>query len=318
MSPTPVSGVPSNGTNGSAGVATTTGGPPPPPPPPPAAAPAAPPPPPPAPAPAPRRGPDATSAPPRNISTGSRPYRSHKVRACDLCRKRKSRCTVDLPGQSCLLCRIQGAECHYREDLSSPRGSTLRRLSNEETKHRPLDSSSDISSGRKRKYDQIVPATTGAAAIGPGSVPQGTTPTKTTGPHDVSNTATAGARQDRMSSSAGCEEPPHTSNDRPGLGDSLNETVHIVGPVAAEDAQVIEKYLPSKRESGYNVYSSDPRNPVLYTTVSRRRQGLRATSTPGESQLEILEQILGPFKHDLVDMYVLLFLAQLKRYYTAR
>jgi hypothetical protein len=94
--------------------------------------------------------------------------------------------------------------------------------------------------------------------------------------------------------------------------DPQNESVHIVGPVAAEDAQVIEKFMPSERsnksvETGkkpYNVYSNDPRKPILYTTVSRRRQGVRLGFPPGENQKEILEQILGPFKHDLVKLYV--------------
>lgn len=275
----------------------------------------------------------ATGAP-RNISTGSRPYRSHKVRACDLCRKRKSRCTVDLPGQSCLLCRIQGAECHYREDLASPRGSTLgvARLSNDHDAnkyHPPMpdrdrdrDSAADAvqpGSGRKRKYDQLAPAanttntsSTSTTTTGPGSGPgpgQAATPIKTIAPQDVTGTPAASVGDMPRTSSAAREKSQNADNDRPGLGESLNESVHIVGPVTAEDAQVIEKFMPSKRKSPesnlpYNVYSSDPRNPILYTTVSRRRQGLRATGTPGESQLEILEQILGPFKHDLVDMCV--------------
>jgi hypothetical protein len=69
----------------------------------------------------------------------------------------------------------------------------------------------------------------------------------------------------------------------------------IVGPVVADDAQVIEKFMPPERSNQsvepdhpYNVYSSDPRKPILYTTVSRRRQGMRAGVPPGENQKEIL------------------------------
>jgi hypothetical protein len=88
--------------------------------------------------------------------------------------------------------------------------------------------------------------------------------------------------------------------------------VLIVGPVAAEDAQVIEKFLPSEQSNKsveiankpYNVYSSDPRKPILYTKVSRRRQGVRLGFPPGENQKEILEQILGPHKDELVRLYV--------------
>lgn len=212
------------------------------------------------------------------ISTGTRPYRSHKVRACDLCRKRKSRCTVDLPGQSCLLCRIQGADCHYREEQPSPKGSMLRTFTNNGNPLPPVDGEVD----RKRKHDQVPSATA--------------TRNVTSAPAGMGETS---------------DDTRETPNGRPGLGDSMNESVHIVGPVAAEDAQVIERFMPSKRKTPdkklpYNVYSNDPRNPILYTTVSRRRQGLRASGFPGENQKEILEQILGPFKHDLVNMYVTL------------
>jgi hypothetical protein len=82
--------------------------------------------------------------------------------------------------------------------------------------------------------------------------------------------------------------------------------------VVADDANVIEKYMPPQRSNKsveprnnhpYNVYSNDPRKPILYTTVSRRRQGMRVGIPPGENQKEILEQILGPFKDDLVRLY---------------
>lgn len=104
-----------------------------------------------------------------------------------------------------------------------------------------------------------------------------------------------------------------TDRRRNGTEDPHNESVFIVGPVVADDAQVIEKFMPPEERSSksvepkshpYNVYSSDPRKPILYTTVSRRRQGMRVGVPPGENQKEILEQILGPFKHDLVRLYV--------------
>ena len=43
-------------------------------------------------------------------STG-RPYRSHRFPACSRCHKRRSRCSVDQPGEACLLCRMHGAVC---------------------------------------------------------------------------------------------------------------------------------------------------------------------------------------------------------------
>lgn len=103
-----------------------------------------------------------------------------------------------------------------------------------------------------------------------------------------------------------------SEHSRPGVEDPQNESVFIVGPVVADDAQVIEQHMPPEGSSKaevpnshpYNVYSNDPRKPILYTTVSRRRRGVRVGTPPGENQKEILEQILGPFKQDLVRLYV--------------
>lgn len=228
------------------------------------------------------------SQPPPPIETGSRPYRSHKIRACDLCRKRKSRCTVDIPGQSCVLCRIQGADCHYQEE-PPPSASPVPKASNESQ----WSSRDETPSTRKRKRGQEQPAT----SLGDSSVER--------------FPGTNGYHQSPM-------RPPSSPDDHRrksrGMGDSMNnESVHIVGPVAAEDAQVIERHMPPQKstkandtKAPYNVYSNDPRKPILYTRVARRRQGVRATDTPGASQKEILEQILGPFKLDLVKMYFIL------------
>lgn len=210
----------------------------------------------------------SSKLPSPGFNAGARPYRSHKVRACDLCRKRKSRCTVDIPGQSCLLCRVQGADCHYQEEQNQ---ETSLVLSTSESKPWPPGPSPvDPMPGQKRKRSPDL--NSHQSPIGPS--PPGTT-------------SSSGRRKD---------EDPH------------NESVLIVGPMVAEDAQVIEKHMPPERTSlseepsnnPYNIYSSDPRKPVLYTTISRRRKGMRRGVPPGENQKEILEQILGPFRHDLV------------------
>lgn len=201
------------------------------------------------------------------INAGSRPYRSHKVRACDLCRKRKSRCTVDIPGQSCLTCRVQGADCHYQEDPIQE-GQVIKDSANASSGTRP------VVGQRKRK--KIIERTSASL------------------PDAVGSGGSTGKPQNRK-----FENPQ-------------NESVLIVGPVTAEDAQVIEKFMPSERSSRsvetskkpYNVYSNDPRKPILYTTVSRWRQGVRVSSPPGENQREILEQVLGPFRHDIVKLCV--------------
>ncbi|KAL2814540.1 fungal-specific transcription factor domain-containing protein [Aspergillus cavernicola] len=218
------------------------------------------------------------------LNAGARPYRSHKVRACDLCRKRKSRCTVDIPGQSCLLCRVQGADCHYQEEssneLPTPHGSeTMGWHSN--------NIADSFHAGQKRKR-----------------TPELTSPSQASRRGEVLPEV---RRSNPAMARRGSEPRRH------GVEDPQNESVFILGPVVADDANVIEKYMPPHRSNKsveprnnhpYNVYSNDPRKPILYTTVSRRRQGMRVGIPPGENQKEILEQILGPFKDDLVRLFL--------------
>ncbi|EZF28233.1 hypothetical protein H101_08085, partial [Trichophyton interdigitale H6] len=145
------------------------------------------------------------------LSTGSRPYRSHKVRACDLCRKRKSRCTVDLPGQSCLLCRVQGADCHYGEDKSN-------------------------------LIDQSAPTTT-SAETKPWSMPPDTKGLKRT--HDEMSSASPARNLMEIplvKSKESLVKPTPKAENEQGYRHGPGESVHIVGPVAAADAQVIERY----------------------------------------------------------------------------
>lgn len=80
----------------------------------------------------------------------------------------------------------------------------------------------------------------------------------------------------------------------------------IVGPAAAEDIHIIEEYMTSKRpleevgDGTYNVISNDPAKPILYLSVPARRKGLRQSGeSPGSSQREIMDQILGPLAPSL-------------------
>ncbi|KAJ5551574.1 hypothetical protein N7535_000481 [Penicillium sp. DV-2018c] len=226
----------------------------------------------------------SSKLPSPSFNAGARPYRSHKVRACDLCRKRKSRCTVDIPGQSCLLCRVQGADCHYQEEGNMEASI----MSAPEAKSWPAPSAVDAAPGQKRKRS-----------------PEGLAQMTQTGPP---RQPLNGPSPHGTNSSSG----RRGSDSRRRDDDPQNESVLIVGPMVAEDAQVIEKHMPPERTSlseepkshPYNIYSSDPRKPVLYTTISRRRKGMRKGTPPGENQKEVLEQILGPFRHDLVRLFI--------------
>lgn len=214
-------------------------------------------------------------------NAGSRPYRSHKVRACDFCRKRKARCTVDLPDQPCFLCRMHGAECHHNKESTDSIESSIQRKRDSRSVAEQLSTLNGVAPPQKRaKFSQQTSAD--STETNPET-------------HDVHYSGQTRSAEKAVS----------------GLKESLNESVHIIGPVAAKDAQVIEQFIPSQEslnsqgtKTPYNVYSNDPRKPILYTTVSRRRHGLRTTAIPGENQQEIIEQVVGPFKHDLVQMYI--------------
>jgi hypothetical protein len=90
--------------------------------------------------------------------------------------------------------------------------------------------------------------------------------------------------------------------------DRASESAHIVGPILASDAQVVEQYMSPENRDGdaevpYNVYSNDKEEPILYTKVSRRRPGFKSKGCAGAKQRQILEQILGPFANELIDLY---------------
>jgi hypothetical protein len=76
----------------------------------------------------------------------------------------------------------------------------------------------------------------------------------------------------------------------------------------AEDIQVLEHYLTSTGTVGattgkpYSVVPSAPGKPVVYLTVPRRREGLRGEAKPGLKQREVMEQILGQFKDEVVKL----------------
>lgn len=92
-------------------------------------------------------------------------------------------------------------------------------------------------------------------------------------------------------------------------GTSPTECSIIMNPTMAEDVQVLENYLISKSlqtsstSRPYTVVSRGADDPVVYVTVPRRRQGLRTATDPGRAQREILEQILGPHKTELIKLY---------------
>lgn len=198
---------------------------------------------------------------------GSRPYRSHKIRACDVCRARKARCEVPLLGEACQLCRDQRKVCQYSNPKSFP------------TYQRPVNALGELcipkSSSLKRNHGTMktpeTPETCGSPSV-----------------------------QKQMWRPPQISQGTHRKNNSEDGDEDRCQSLHIVGPAVSSDAHVLEQYMspaiPEGRtdDNPYQVYCSDPSRPVLYKKVRKGRAGLSINKNPGIKELEILEQILYP------------------------
>src|ERR1700761_4088271 len=93
-------------------------------------------------------------------------------------------------------------------------------------------------------------------------------------------------------------------------GVSPTESSVLLNPTMAQDVEVLERYLTAQGQP--TISSSRPYRtiwnslgkPIIYLTVPRYRQGFRSEFDPGRTQREILENILGPLKSELINVYV--------------
>ncbi len=83
----------------------------------------------------------------------------------------------------------------------------------------------------------------------------------------------------------------------------------MLAPHVAEDVDIFHRHVLQHRRAGegepssYQTVLQDVKDPVVYTTVPRFRTGLPPNSGCGQEQLEILGQIMGPFKREVVELY---------------
>lgn len=83
----------------------------------------------------------------------------------------------------------------------------------------------------------------------------------------------------------------------------------MVNPSMAEDVDILERHLASQTEPGacetrpYVRLSTASGDTIVYRTVAKRRKGLWQSSTPGATQLEIIENVLGSLKTDVIKLY---------------
>lgn len=85
----------------------------------------------------------------------------------------------------------------------------------------------------------------------------------------------------------------------------------MLAPHVAEDVDILERHIERHRSSGgqptdpgqYRLLNQDTTNPVVYLTVPRFRTGLAPELGAGKEQLEIIRQLMGPFKREVVDLF---------------
>lgn len=196
-----------------------------------------------------------------------RPYRSHKIPACAFCRKRKSRCTIDLVDQPCLLCRMHGAQCSRAmasiiDESSSPDTSTA------SLKRRRKDISYKQSENNNTQQSRSprAPACRSASRHSP-----------TLDHRPVENSAST--------------QSSHI------IGPAMARDAQILERYMSPTYNTAVSYA---RPNPYGVYSHDPRNPVVYMKVPRHRNmASSGNGTAGFKQFEAMEKIVEPLGPEL-------------------
>ena len=182
------------------------------------------------------------------VQSESRPYRSHKLPACDFCRKRKVRCFLDRPDQACRLCRQREQSCVVSQ-----------------TKHKArIDETTSIHHGRP-----VIPE--GSLVIG-------------------------------------AESSDH-ANGREQFTSPTESNTLIANPTLAEDVDVLERYLTSQPATQSRLPKLSSRvskvtdEPVIYLAAPRRRPNLSAArSCHGKEQRDIMDQVLGTSREDVIEL----------------
>lgn len=184
--------------------------------------------------------------------------RSGKARACEPCRRRKSRCIVERPGEACLFCRLRNSSCKMNYDdaagASGPQreGSRKRRRMDEEQK---TSSSHTLSSA-------IVESDDGAPRVG------GYTPAV-----------------DKSTSKEGDASGIHIVGPL-----ATADNVVVEGSIGARDSGY--SYAGIQQGSAMTIRSTDPGKPILYRVVNRRRPGQIVATVVGDKQLDVIQNVI--------------------------
>ncbi|KAI1336688.1 fungal-specific transcription factor domain-containing protein [Xylariaceae sp. FL0016] len=214
-------------------------------------------------------------------ASSERPYRSHLRPACLPCRRRKSRCKVDISNSSCLMCQVHGSDCRF-----PPNRPILNR--------RPNASSGGEPSSRLRSYAD-------GDVLTDGRRHEIHVPDEEENLDSNNRDTIVNPQKDR--SKTQYAQPTPLSID-----DDAEENPHIVGPATTHDSQILTDYLSaiSSNAKGMRVVrpkSSGGAASVLFTAVQKRPLGMMMNANPSHSKLQIIERLLEPWTEDLLNVY---------------
>lgn len=89
--------------------------------------------------------------------------------------------------------------------------------------------------------------------------------------------------------------------------DDQQHNLHIVGPAATSDNQVLSDYLSAmpgaiRGSSMVTAVPGNPSRPVLFTMVQKVPLGMGASRSPPAEKVHMIEKIIEPFGQDVVDV----------------
>ncbi|KAI1613483.1 fungal-specific transcription factor domain-containing protein [Exophiala viscosa] len=201
------------------------------------------------------------------MSESSRPYRSHRYPACDICRRRKTRCIRNLDDQACHFCRQHDLSCQ----VSSSNNTSV-----PDSGDRRTPRSKRTPSSRQRFVTQ-------------GPVAQHH-------PDFVVDDSTDSSRND--GDGVGGDAHTHSGHI---IGPVAAPDVQVLEQYMSPSAAMP---ISHARPNPYTVYSSDFRNPIVYLKVPRHRvPSSKGNGSAGFRQYESVEKILEPHGADVVDLF---------------
>lgn len=77
----------------------------------------------------------------------------------------------------------------------------------------------------------------------------------------------------------------------------------------AEDVDILQRHISQHRGAQgtdpgqYRTLNQDTADPIVYLTVPRFRSGMEPELGAGKEQFEIIQQLMGPFKREVVDLF---------------